>query len=75
MDRLMIKDFYMMRSENQRLLAEREGLIRMVGAALVLMHDLDADTFQSFEAAELMADCLDHLPERVLDEAMSLCRA
>lgn len=74
MDRLMIRDFYRLRTENLRLKEERECLIRIAGAAMVLIRDLDTDTFQSFEAAELMADCLEHLPEGVLSEARVLSR-
>ena len=74
MDRLNIADLYLLRSENRQLKKEREELIRIVGAALVLVNDLDADTFHSYEAAELVADCIEQLPERVLNEAMSLCR-
>lgn len=71
-DRLNIRDVCLLRMENRRLKEEREHLVRIAGAALVLMRDLDADTYETFEAAELMAQCLEHLPKDVLDEALSL---
>ncbi|MBS4098430.1 MAG: hypothetical protein KGZ83_16535 [Sulfuricella sp.] len=73
-ERLSVRDVCLLRTENRQLKKERGELIRIVGAALVLMRDIDADTFQTFEAAELVAECLDSLPEQLLDEAMSLCR-
>lgn len=48
---------------------EREAWIRIAGAALVLVQDMDEDTLETFEAAELMAQYLNHLPEAMLDAA------
>jgi len=40
----------------------------------MLIRDLDDDTLETFESAELLADCLRRMPEDVVYEAMRLCR-
>lgn len=74
MAQVQIRDLCRMRSEIERLRSEREELMRVVGAALVLVNDLDEDMFESYEAAELVAECLNHLPDPVLNEVMNYSR-
>lgn len=61
-------DMYRLRAELDRLKMERVNLLRIAGAAMVLVNDLDSDTYESYEAAELVTDCLNHLPEPVIEE-------
>ncbi|MGD9786729.1 MAG: hypothetical protein AB7U30_02135 [Sulfuricellaceae bacterium] len=63
-----------LRLEVARLRAERQALLRLAAAACMLIHDLDGDTLETFESAELLADCLRRMPEDVVYEAMRLCR-
>lgn len=73
MKKFGIKDMYRLRSEVDRLMMEREKLLRLACASLVLVNDMDRDTYESYEAAELVADCLDHLPEPVMKEVQGYC--
>lgn len=52
---------------------ERERLLRVAAAACLLLRELDGDTFETFESAELLAHCLGGLPEDTVREAMALC--
>jgi hypothetical protein len=63
-----------LRLELARLRAERQPLLKLAAAACMLIHDLDDDTLETFESAELLADCLRRMPEDVVHEAMRLCR-
>lgn len=53
--------------------AERERLLRVAAAACLLLRELDGDTFETFESAELLAHCLGGLPEETVREALALC--
>lgn len=68
-----MKDMYRLRSEVERLRMEHEKLLRLACASLVLVGDMDSDTYESYEAAELVADCLDRLPEPVRKEMLGYC--
>jgi hypothetical protein len=59
-----------LRAEANLLRKERDDLVRLAGAALVLVNDMDANLFESYEAAELVAECINHLPEPVLEEVL-----
>lgn len=54
--------------------AEREKLLRLAAAACLLLRELDGDTFETFESAELLAHCLSGLSEETVREAMALFR-
>ena len=73
MTRFGIKDMYRLRAEHDRLKEERKKLLQLACAALVLVNDMDSDTYESYEAAELVADYLDHLPDPVMNEVLSYC--
>ncbi|MCE5182823.1 MAG: hypothetical protein LLG15_13620 [Betaproteobacteria bacterium] len=70
-----IIDMYRLRSELDRLKTERVKLLQIACAALVLVNDLDSDTYESYEAAELVADCLNHLPDPVMNEVLGYSRS
>lgn len=68
-----IRNMYGLRAEVDRLRVEREKLLRLACASLVLVNDMDSDTYESYEAAELVADCLNHLPEPMMKEVLGYC--
>ena len=71
MAEIQLEALCMLRSELAQLKQEREAWIRIAGAALVLVNDMDEDTFETFEAAELMAQYIQNLPETLLDAAQN----
>lgn len=73
MTKFGIKDIYKLRSEVDRLKVEREKLLRLACASLVLVNDMDSDTYESYEASELVVDCLNHLPEPMMKEVLGYC--
>lgn len=66
----------LIRSEIEMLMSERESLLRTVGAASVFFANLEADHLpdQALDAADILAKCLDALPESSLREALELVR-
>jgi len=64
---------YRLRAEVDRLKVEREKLLRLACASLVLVNDMDSDTYESYEAAELVANCLNRLPEPMMKEMLGYC--
>jgi len=68
-----IKNMYRLRAEVDRLKVEREKLLRLACASLVLVNDMDSDTYESYEAAELVANCLNRLPEPMMKEMLGYC--
>lgn len=70
MAQIQLKELCTLHAELAQLKQERDELIKIAGAALVLVNDMDENTFESFEAAELVASYINHLPEPVLEETM-----
>jgi len=68
-------DVAMLRAEVEMLMSERESL-RTIGAASVVFANLSADELPeaAYDAADVLAKCLDTLPEDVLREALELVR-
>jgi hypothetical protein len=60
----------------ERLLVERETLLRATGAAAVFIAKLDNHALpeSTYEAADVLASVLNALPERTLREAIELIR-
>jgi hypothetical protein len=69
-------DAAMLRAEVEMLMSERESLLRTIGAASVVFANLSADDLPAaaYDAADVLAKCLDTLPEEVLREALELVR-
>ena len=69
-------DVVMLRAEIEMLMSERESLLRTIGAASVVFANLSADELPeaAYDAADVLAKCLDTLPEDVLREALELVR-
>lgn len=67
------------RQEMELLMKERERLLHVVGAAAVLIANLDSDTLpddhDTIEAAEMLAETINSLPEETLKDALSSVHA
>lgn len=67
-------DAAMLRAEVEMLMNERESLLRTLGAASVFFANLSAEDLPetAYDAADVLAKCLDSLPEETLREALLL---
>ncbi|MDD4912589.1 MAG: hypothetical protein PHP57_09880 [Sideroxydans sp.] len=63
--------------EVEMLMAERTTLLRVVGAAAVLVANADAALLQpnAVDAAELLSELLNRLPEETLQDALESVQA
>lgn len=75
MAQIQIQELCTLRAELAQLKRDRKALIKVAAAALVLVNDMDDDTFESLEAADLMATYINHLSAPILDEAMRFASA
>ncbi|MEO8038390.1 MAG: hypothetical protein ABI794_06440 [Betaproteobacteria bacterium] len=66
----------MLRAQIELLMTERENLLRTVGAASVFIANLDAETLPeaAWDAGDILAECLNDLPEDTLHDALELVR-
>jgi hypothetical protein len=71
-DQLNKQEIAMLRSEMEMLMAERSSLLKVVGAASVLMANTDGRDLpaEAAEAAELLSTLVNELPEETLKEAL-----
>ncbi len=69
----------LLREEIELLMSERQNLLQVVGAAAVLVANLDSDTLpqdqDTIDAAELLAESLNGLSEESLRDALEAVRA
>jgi hypothetical protein len=69
----------LLREELELLMAERQKLLQVVGAAAVLVANLDSETLpqdqDTIDAAELLAEGLNALSEESLKDALESVRA
>lgn len=69
----------LMRKEIELLMAERQRLLQVVGAAAVLVANLDSDSLpddqDTIDAAEMLAEHLNGLSEETLLDALTVVRA
>jgi hypothetical protein len=69
----------LLREELELLMAERQTLLQVVGAAAVLVANLDSETLpqdqDTIDAAELLAEGLNALSEESLKDALESVRA
>jgi hypothetical protein len=66
----------MLRSQLELLMTERESLLRTVGAASVFIANLDAESLPeaAWDAGDILAECLNELPEDTLHDALEMVR-
>jgi hypothetical protein len=71
------KELKMLRTELQELLKERDVLLRVSGAAAGFLANMDAKALPKhvLEAADLLAQAVNAVPEDVLEEALESVQA
>lgn len=71
------QEIKMLSEEIEMLMAERARLLKVVGAAAVLVANADAARLQpnAVEAAEMLSETLNALPEETLRDALESVRA
>ena len=72
------QEISMLRAEIEMLMGERQGLLKTTGAAAaVFIANLDSDALPegSYEAAEMLSNCLNDLTEDTLRDALEKVRA
>lgn len=76
-DNLNKQEIAMLRSELEMLMSERSSLLKVVGAATVLMANTDGRDLpaEAAEAAELLSTLVNKLPEETLREALESVHA
>jgi hypothetical protein len=67
----------MLREEIELLIRERARLLKVVGAAAVLVANSDARSFpeQVVDAAEMLSEAINALPEETLKDALDAVQA
>lgn len=76
-DKLNEQEIAMLRGEVEMLMMERSSLLKVVGAASVLMVNTDANTLpaEAVNAAEMLSRLVNGLPEETLREALESVKA
>lgn len=76
-EKLNKQEIAMLRDEMEMLMAERSRLLKVVGAAAVLVANADAGKLQpnAVEAAEVLSEMLNALPEETLKDALESVHA
>lgn len=76
-DQLNKQEIAMLREELEMLMAERGSLLKVVGAAAVLMANTDGRDLpaEAAEAAEMLSRLVNALPEESLKEALDSVHA
>ncbi|MDW8323864.1 MAG: hypothetical protein RMK60_07170 [Burkholderiales bacterium] len=73
------EEIALLRKEIELLIAERQLLLKVAGAAAVLVANLDSDSLpreqDTIDAAEVLAESLNDLPEETLKDALDAVQA
>ncbi len=64
------RELTQLRSEMERLLRERQLLLRVAAVAAVLVNELDPDTYETYDSAELLAAFLNQVDGSTLRQAV-----
>ena len=77
MDKMNRQEISMLREEMEMLMIERTGLLKVVGAAAVLVANTDGRHLppETAEAAEMLSTLVNELPEETLRDALESVRA
>ncbi len=76
-DKLNKQEVDMLREELEMLMHERTSLLKVVGAAAVLVANTDGRHLpqEAAEAAEMLSKCVNDLSEETLNDALETVRA
>ena len=76
-DKLNAQEISMLREELEILMNERTGLLKVVGAAAVLVANTDGRNLppEAAEAAEMLSKCVNDLSEETLKDALEIVHA
>jgi hypothetical protein len=76
-DKLNTQEVAMLREELEILMNERTGLLKVVGAAAVLVANTDGRNLppEAAEAAEMLSKCVNDLSEETLKDALEIVHA
>ncbi|RFC32781.1 MAG: hypothetical protein DID92_2727745172 [Candidatus Nitrotoga sp. SPKER] len=76
-DKLNTQEVAMLREELEILMNERTGLLKVVGAAAVLVANTDGRNLppEAAEAAEMLSKCVNDLSEETLRDALEIVHA
>lgn len=76
-DNLNVQEISMLRGELEMLMRERSGLLKIVGAAAVLMANTDGRHLppEAAEAAEMLSTLMNELGEETLRDALDSVHA
>lgn len=71
------QELALLRSELEMLMSERQSILRVVGAATVLIASLDSKRLPvgAVEAADMVATSINHLSEETLQDALAAVHA
>lgn len=71
-DQMNTQQIAMLSEELEMLMGERKSLLQIVGAAALLMANLEAENLpeEAVEAAEILSSLVNTLPEDVLRDAL-----
>ena len=77
LDKLNKQELSMLREEMEMLMGERASLLKVAGAAAVLMANTDGRDLpaEAAEAAEMLSTLVNELPEETLQEALESVHA
>lgn len=76
-DKLNAQEVSMLREELEILMNERTGLLKVAGAAAVLVANTDGRNMppEAAEAAEMLSKCVNDLSEETLKDALEIVHA
>ena len=76
-DKLNSQEIAMLREELEILMSERTGLLKVAGAAAVLVANTDGRNLppEAAEAAEMLSKCVNDLSEETLKDALETVHA
>jgi len=71
------EEIAMLRGEMEMLMRERQALLRIAGSAAVFIAELDPEVLpeETYEAAEMLAECLNEASEETINDALSVMKA
>lgn len=71
------QEIAMLRTELEMLMSERQTLLRIAGAAASFVAELDVGVLpeNTLEAAEILAECINAVPEETMRDALEIINA